>query len=49
MELCDGVDLVQDMKKYPDKCYPQSRAIEYFKQIANGLTAIHKCKIAHRE
>ena len=50
MELCRGGDLMELIKKQkPNKYFPESTVIDFFKQITSGTAYIHSKKILHRD
>ena len=50
MEFCRGGDLMELIKKQkPNKYFPESTVIDFFKQITSGTAYIHSKKILHRD
>ena len=50
MEFCRGGDLMKRIKKQkPNQYFPESKVIDFFKQIASGTAYIHSKKILHRD
>jgi serine/threonine protein kinase len=49
IEFCPDGNLQTDLEKQPENCYTQGKAIDVFKQIANGMCALHERQICHRE
>ena len=49
MEYCEGGDLLDMLKGTPLTRFPCNLALNYFKQIVNGVHFLHSQNITHRD